>query len=129
MAKEGNTMLSEHEIEVITEALRQKISELAQLSRPDLLASLPKGNPRDQWDCPLARRLTAAAVAALGDSGPMLGVRVLPDRAECFAWDDPGAGGEKIAIVPLPDVLTDFVCRFDDYQYPQLTLEEPDDEP
>jgi hypothetical protein len=116
--------LREAEIAAITEALRQKISELAQLPRPDLLATLPKGRLRSHWDCPLARLLSATAIAALGDSDQLLGVRVMPDRAECFAWNGPNnrTSGENIATVPLPDVLTDFVRQFDDYRYPQLVL-------
>jgi len=114
-------MLSDEVVRAIYAALRQEVEELASLSREDLLKALPEGDFRDPWSCPLSRILASSAYLALGDNPSVLGVKVTPGVAECYAWEHEwDEHCELIATVELPPELGDFIRRFDAGEYPQL---------
>jgi hypothetical protein len=124
----GGKMLDETLVRDVYSALQREVEELSSLSREDLLKVLPgDGCPGDHWDNPLSRLLASSAYLALGDNPSVLGVRVLPEVAECYAWEHELADrGELIATVELPQVLGDFVRRFNAGEYPNLILQYQD---
>jgi hypothetical protein len=114
-------MLSEEEVSAVYWALRRRVEELSELSREDLLKALPQGDFRDQWSCPLALDLVCEAYLALRGNPSVLGVKVLPGVAECYAWEHEwDEHCELIATVELSPELSDFIRRFDAGEYPQL---------